>query len=95
MEAIRQIVKPHNHKITITLPNIFEDKEVEVIILPSDETINTAAKKDLKSTELNSTDLKSTEFDPEEYVGSLNTGLTIDKIDEECKKMREEWNRGF
>ena len=34
MEAIRQIVKVKNHKISITLPDDFTADEVEVIILP-------------------------------------------------------------
>jgi uncharacterized protein YpuA (DUF1002 family) len=35
MEAIRQIVKVKNNKITITLPENFSSEEVEVIILSS------------------------------------------------------------
>ena len=35
MEAIRQIVKVKNNKITITLPENFSSDEVEVIILSS------------------------------------------------------------
>lgn len=34
MEAIRQIVKVKNHKISITLPENFNASEVEVIIFP-------------------------------------------------------------
>ncbi|CAH0336711.1 hypothetical protein FVB9288_02423 [Flavobacterium sp. CECT 9288] len=34
MDAIRQIVKVKNHKISITLPDDFNADEVEVIILP-------------------------------------------------------------
>lgn len=37
MEAIRQIVKVKNNKITITLPENFSSDEVEVIILSSSE----------------------------------------------------------
>jgi hypothetical protein len=38
MEALRQIVRPHNRKITITLPEILGDnEEVEVIVLPKGE----------------------------------------------------------
>ena len=35
MEAIRQTVTVKNHKISITLPEDFMSKEVDVIILPS------------------------------------------------------------
>lgn len=38
MEAIRQIVKVKNHKISITLPDNFNADEVEVIILPKSNT---------------------------------------------------------
>lgn len=38
MKAIRQIVKPVNHQVTIQLPEEFnEDKEVEIIVLPANE----------------------------------------------------------
>jgi hypothetical protein len=39
MEAIRQIVKVKNHKISITLPDNFNADEVEVIILPKSNTV--------------------------------------------------------
>lgn len=37
MEAIRQIVKVKNHKISITLPENFNASEVEVIIFPKNQ----------------------------------------------------------
>ncbi|WP_426094877.1 hypothetical protein [Flavobacterium sp. DSR2-3-3] len=39
MEAIRQIVKVKNHKISITLPDNFNADEVEVIILPKSNNV--------------------------------------------------------
>ena len=39
MEAIRQIVKVRNHKISITLPDDFNADEVEVIILPKSNNV--------------------------------------------------------
>ena len=39
MEAIRQIVKVKNHKISITLPDNFIADEVEVIILPKSNNV--------------------------------------------------------
>ena len=39
MEAIRQIVKMKNHKISITLPDDFTADEVEVIILPKSDNV--------------------------------------------------------
>ena len=41
MEAIRQIVKVKNNKISITLPENFSDEEVEVIILSKKDDDNT------------------------------------------------------
>ena len=38
MEAIRQTIKVKNHKISITLPKDFNAEEVDVIILPSQNT---------------------------------------------------------
>ncbi|MBG6061815.1 hypothetical protein IWX83_001605 [Flavobacterium sp. CG_9.1] len=40
MEAIRQIVKVKNHKISITLPDDFNADEVEVIILPKSNNVD-------------------------------------------------------
>ena len=39
MEAIRQIVKVKNHKISITLPDNFNADKVEVIILPKSNNV--------------------------------------------------------
>ncbi|WP_426064377.1 hypothetical protein [Flavobacterium sp. DSP2-3-1] len=39
MEAIRQIVKVKNHKISITLPDNFNADKVEVIILPRSNNV--------------------------------------------------------
>ena len=34
MEVIREIKKVKNHQVLIDLPNIYENEEVEIIILP-------------------------------------------------------------
>jgi len=40
MKAIRQILKPVNHQITIQLPEEFnDDKEVEIIVLPAESVV--------------------------------------------------------
>ncbi len=47
MNALRQIVKPIDRKIIIELPEYFdEEKEFEVIILPSDVKKQTLSRKD-------------------------------------------------
>ncbi len=37
MQAIRQFVTVKNHQINITLPNDFDEREVEVIVLSKSE----------------------------------------------------------
>ena len=37
MKAIKQTVKVKNHKVSITLPDDFNDQEVEVIILSKED----------------------------------------------------------
>lgn len=46
MEAMRQVVKPHNHVITLRLPDFFGDDEVEIIILPKNKKNLNSEKKD-------------------------------------------------
>lgn len=41
MEAIRILTTVKNHELTLELPTSFENKEVEVIILPLDSDRNT------------------------------------------------------
>ncbi|MBM2816549.1 MAG: hypothetical protein HW421_3311 [Ignavibacteria bacterium] len=38
LDAIRKLVKPKNHKISITLPVSFDEDYVEVIVLPVNKT---------------------------------------------------------
>ena len=37
MEAIKKIIKTHNNKITIDIPEEFKNKNIEVIMIPSEE----------------------------------------------------------
>jgi len=33
--------------------------------------------------------------DPMDFYGKIKTGLSVEEIAEECRKMRDEWDRGF
>ena len=37
MEAIKKIIKTKNNKITLDIPNEFKNKNIEVIMIPSEE----------------------------------------------------------
>lgn len=79
MEALRQILRPHNRKIIITLPEILADNdEVEVIVLPKSE----------KKQKKGSLDIKK-------FRGALKIDLAVEEIADECQKMRDEWERDF
>ncbi|NOY59535.1 MAG: hypothetical protein GXO75_11500 [Calditrichaeota bacterium] len=80
MEAIRIIKRPVNGEITIDLPASFTNEEVEVIVMP--------VQKDRNITD-------ESEFDPEKYRGALKVDMSIEQIEQECKKMRDEWDRDF
>ncbi len=49
MQAIREIIEVKNHQVLIQLPDSFEAKEVEVIVLPAEPQ---ASKKDRDKAEL-------------------------------------------
>ncbi len=35
------------------------------------------------------------EFDPSEFEGAAQLNMTVEEIDHECRKMRNEWERAF
>jgi hypothetical protein len=37
----------------------------------------------------------NTSVKPSDFRGAIKTGLSIEEIAEECRKMRDEWDRGF
>jgi len=37
MEAIKKIIKTKNNKITLDIPNEFKNKNIEIIMIPSEE----------------------------------------------------------
>lgn len=80
MEAIRIIKKPINGEVVIDLPESFADNEVEVIVMP--------VQKDRS-------DVDERAFDPEKYRGALKVKMSLEEIEQECKEMRDEWDRDF
>lgn len=81
MEAIRIVEHPRDGKIVINLPRKLKtQKSLEIIIFPYEETVK---KKQEKT------------FDPRKFRGAANLDMTNDEIDQECRKLREEWDRNF
>lgn len=35
------------------------------------------------------------DFDPTQFRGSIKLGMSLEQIDRQCRKMRDEWERGF
>lgn len=79
MEAIRKIMTVRDNTLKITLPDNYNDKRVELIILPADE--NEPAK------------VEEPRVDYEKLYGSLKSGLTTEEIDRQLDALRNEWNR--
>ena len=80
MVALRLVKIPENGRIIIDLPvSLRREKKLEIIVLP----FETEQKQ------------KKTNFDPREFKGAGKLNMTIQEIDQECKKMRNEWERSF
>jgi hypothetical protein len=79
MEALRIVQRPRNGRITIKLPEELRIKNKVEIIILPFEEEPKPQKR----------------FDPREFKGASNLNMTIEEIDQECKKLRDEWDRGF
>jgi hypothetical protein len=79
MEPIRIIHRPKDCFVTFQLPKPLIDQERIEIIVMP-------YKEKVKSKK---------KFDPREFKGAANLNMSIDEVDDECKKMRAEWNRDF
>jgi hypothetical protein len=78
MDAIRRIVTAKDIVLQVLLPETFRNKQLEIIILPTedtDEVLNQHKK-----------------FDFTQLYGKLKSGMGIDEIDEKIKQMRSEWD---
>jgi len=79
MEALRILQRPQNGRITIDLPAEFPKQEVVEIIILS----LVEAKEEKKH------------FDPRKFFGAANLNMTEEEIDQQCRKLRDEWERTF
>lgn len=83
MEAIRKIVTVKDNVLRVVLPDHYNDKRVELIILPAETEAE-----DVPS------QVQESKMDYyEKFYGSLKSGLTIEEIDEQIKALRSEWDR--
>ena len=79
MEAMRITKKPKKGSITIKLPKELSDKELLEIIV--------------LPVEENS--VSDVTIDVKKLKGAVKLNMSIEEIEQECNKMRKEWNRGF
>jgi hypothetical protein len=79
MEAIRITKKPKKGLITIKLPAELSNKELLEVIVLPVER-SSAIKEAI---------------DIKKLKGAVNLNMTVEEIEQECEKMRKEWNRGF
>ena len=78
MEAIRKIVTVKDNVLRVVLPDHYNNKQVELIILPAEDVPSQVEEK---------------KVDYEKLYGSLKSGLTIEEIDDQIKALRSEWER--
>jgi hypothetical protein len=79
MEAIRITQKPKRGSITIKLPAELRKQELLEVIILPVEKIP----------------VKKEVIDIKRLKGSVKLNMTVDEIERECEKMRDEWNKGF
>ena len=79
MEALRIVKRPFNGRITIDLPDEFPIQNQVEIIV-----LPYIEKKENKK-----------KFDPREFFGAAHLNMTEEEIDQECQKLRDEWERNF
>ena len=77
MDAIRRIVTAKDIILQVLLPESFRNKQLEVIILPTQDT------QDI---------IEIKKFDFTQLYGKLRSGMSIEEIDEKIKLMRSEWD---
>jgi hypothetical protein len=79
MKAVRFVESPRGGKITIDLPIELKNKKKLEIIIPPYEDKTK----------------KSKTFDPTKFKGVGKLNMTVEEIDRECQRLRDEWDRGF
>lgn len=79
MEAIRKIVFVKDNEIKVVLPDSYNEKHVELIILPASEEISGVE------------EAKADYFT--RFFGKMKSNLSQKELDNKIKSLREEWNR--
>lgn len=79
MEAVRRIVTVKDNVLKVTLPDSYNDKKVELIIMPVDEP--------------EGLQVEEPKFNYTRLYGSIKLGMTVEQIDKELKTLRDEWER--
>ena len=79
MEAVRFVESPRGGKITIDLPIELKNKKKLEIIILPYEDKTKKPKT----------------FDPTKFKGVGKLNMTLEEIDRECQRLRDEWDRGF
>ena len=78
MEAIRKILTVKDNILQVVLPDEYNNKRVELIILPAGEETAIVEEKKV--------DYHSA------YYGSLKSGLSAEEIDKQLRELRNEWD---
>ena len=79
MEAIKKIIKTKKNKITLDIPNEFKNKDIEVIMIPSEENENINKKDFIKFLKSGPT-LSNNEIDNIEKAGKNINQWKIEKF---------------
>ena len=79
MKVLRVTQKAKNGKLVIRLPEEYGKHDLMDIII-------------FPHSERPSSKSK---IDVKKLKGSVNLNMTVEQIEEECRKMRSEWDRGF
>lgn len=79
MEAIRKIVTVKDNTLKVMLPDHFNGKQVELIILSTDEPAAAS--------------VEEPKFDYQSLYGSVKFNKSVEQIDKELKELRDEWER--
>lgn len=86
MDAIRKIVTVKDNVLEVVLPDSYNDKKVEVIIMPVDESRAAQATAPYIAQEEKAGYHKN-------LYGSIKLGMTVEQIEKELKALRDEWER--
>jgi hypothetical protein len=93
MDAIRKIVTVRDNVLKVVLPDSYNDKNVELIILPADET-------GLSQAEASPSVVHEEKINYEEkidyftkFYGKMKSNLSEEELDKKLKSLRDEWNR--